>query len=134
MTDDRPDLTKSEVRQGNSRKMNSRALIFGLIGLVILFALVYWFSTATYDETATTTGGGTTLEDAPAAGGDVGDDVEDLPTPTPDEPAAAEPADDAATTEPAVEAPAAEAPAETEAPADAEAPAETEEPAAAPGA
>lgn len=114
MTDNGPELNKTEMRQGNSRKMNTRALIFGLIGIVILFALVYWFSTATYDDTATTTGAGTTLEDT-NAGEEVGDDMTELPTPTPEEPEAAPPVENTAPVEAPAETPA-EAPAETEAP------------------
>lgn len=118
MTDDKPDLTKTEVRQGNSRKMNSRALIFGLAALIILFALFIWFSAATYNETPTTTGGGTTIEETPAAEETIEGDLDALPTPAPvEEPAAEEPVEDAAPVEteaaPAAEgAPAADAPAE----------------------
>lgn len=66
MADERPELTKTEMRQGNSRKMNTRVLIFGLIALIILFALVIWFSMATYDATSTTTGGGMAIEETSA--------------------------------------------------------------------
>ena len=47
MSDEKPDLTKTEARQGNSRLMNSRVLIYGLVAIVVLFVAVYWFSTAT---------------------------------------------------------------------------------------
>ncbi len=78
MTDDKPDLTTTEVRQGNSRKMNTRALVFGMVILVILFAAVYFFSTATYDDTDTTTGAGTTIEETDASVGE-DEDTEALP-------------------------------------------------------
>ena len=108
MTDEKPELTKTEVRQGNSRKMNSRVLIFGIVAIVVLFAAVYWFSTATYDETATTTDGGATLEDVPAADDDVEGDLDALPTPVPADEAVTEPET------PATATPEATAPAETE--------------------
>lgn len=91
MSDEKPDLTKTEARQGNSRLMNSRALIYGLVAIVVLFAAVYWFSTATYDETATTTDGGATLEDLPAADDEVATDLDALPTPAPTGEAVTEP-------------------------------------------
>src|SRR5690606_32130737 len=116
MTDNRPNLTKTEMRQGDSRKMNSRVLVFGLVALIIVFALAIWFSMATYDDTPTTVGGGTTLDDVPATGEEVGDDLETLPTPVPEEePEAAAPVEDAAP----VETPAApETPVEPETPAE----------------
>jgi len=97
MSDDKPDLTKTEMRQGDSRQMNTRALVYGLVALIIVFALAIWFSTATYDETPTTVGGGATVDDVQAEGEGVGSDLEALPTPAPVE----EP-------EPAAEAPAAQ--------------------------
>jgi hypothetical protein len=36
-----PNKNKTEVRQGNPRKMNLRVLIFSLVGIVVLFAVVY---------------------------------------------------------------------------------------------
>ncbi|AEQ52234.1 hypothetical protein [Pelagibacterium halotolerans] len=114
MTDDKTELTKTEARQGNSRKMNSRVLIYGLVGIIILFAAVYWFSTATYDETPTTTDGGTTLEDVPAAGDDVDAELEGLPTPAPTEEAVTEPEGSDA---PAIDTPIETAPVDSEGPA-----------------
>jgi hypothetical protein len=32
----------TEVRQGNKRKMNLRVLLFSLVGIVVLFAIVYF--------------------------------------------------------------------------------------------
>ena len=125
MSDEKPDLTKTEARQGNSRLMNSRVLIYGLVAIVVLFVAVYWFSTATYDETATTTDGGATLEDVPVAGGDVDSNLEGLPTPAPTDEAVTEPE--------GADSPAIDTPIET-APVDATGPAadpvETETPAA----
>lgn len=85
MTDPDPHLNTTEVRQGNARKENSRALIFGLIGIVVLFALAIWFFTASYDETQTTTDGGATIEDTDAVDAPVteGEALENLPTPAP---------------------------------------------------
>lgn len=36
-----PHKNTTEVRQGNERKTNLRALIFGLIGVVVLFAIIF---------------------------------------------------------------------------------------------
>jgi hypothetical protein len=36
-----PHKSTSEVRQGNSRKMNLRVLIFSTIGIIVLFAIIY---------------------------------------------------------------------------------------------
>ncbi|MBJ7578835.1 MULTISPECIES: hypothetical protein [unclassified Devosia] len=36
-----PHKSENEVRQGNSRKMNSRVLIVSLVAIVVLFAIVY---------------------------------------------------------------------------------------------
>ncbi|WP_297104516.1 hypothetical protein [uncultured Devosia sp.] len=36
-----PDKNTTEVRQGNPRKMNLRVLIASLVGIVVLFAIVY---------------------------------------------------------------------------------------------
>ena len=36
-----PDKNTTEVRQANSRKMNLRVLIGSLIGIVVLFAIIY---------------------------------------------------------------------------------------------
>jgi hypothetical protein len=32
----------TEVRQGNGRKMNLRVLITSLVGVIVIFAIVYW--------------------------------------------------------------------------------------------
>ena len=37
-----PDKNTTEVRQANPRKMNLRVLIASLIGIVVLFAIVYF--------------------------------------------------------------------------------------------
>lgn len=92
MTDPDPHLNTTEVRQGNSRKMNTRALIFGTIAIVILLGAAIWYFTATYDDTATTVGGGTTLEDVGATPGDA-DDLDALSMPAPVEDEAAPEAD-----------------------------------------
>jgi uncharacterized membrane protein YdbT with pleckstrin-like domain len=36
-----PQKSSTEARQGNPRKMNLRVLIMSLIGIVVLFAIVY---------------------------------------------------------------------------------------------
>jgi len=36
-----PDKNTTEVRQANPRKMNLRVLVVSLIGIVVLFAIVY---------------------------------------------------------------------------------------------
>lgn len=83
MTDNRPDLNTTEVRQGNSKKTNARALVFGLIAVAIVFAIAIWYFTVNQQDTATTTGGGTTLEDVSPAPDEVGSDLDDLSTPAP---------------------------------------------------
>ncbi|MCD7060349.1 hypothetical protein [Pelagibacterium xiamenense] len=62
MAEEKPDLSTTEVRQGNRRKMNLRALIFGMLALAIGFALAIWWNEATYDGTPTTTDGGETVQ------------------------------------------------------------------------
>lgn len=78
MTDPKPDLTNTEMRQGNSRKMNLRALVFGLIIVVIGFALAIWYNSAVTPDTPETLGGGETLEQTTPA-----ESLEELPTPAP---------------------------------------------------
>ena len=112
MTNDKHDLNKTEMRQGNSRMMNSRALVWGTIAVVIALGLVLWFSFATYDDTDTTVGGGLTLDDVQTQDDAVGGDVDALPVPTPQEEAA-----------PAVEVP---TPADTPTPAQGPAPEQAE--------
>lgn len=41
-----PHKSENEVRQGNSRKMNSRVLIVSLVAVVVLFAIVYFVNGA----------------------------------------------------------------------------------------
>lgn len=36
-----PQKSETEVRQGNSRKMNLRVLIFSMVGVVVLLAIIY---------------------------------------------------------------------------------------------
>lgn len=36
-----PHKTTTEIRQGNRRLMNMRVLVFSLLGIVILFAIIY---------------------------------------------------------------------------------------------
>jgi uncharacterized membrane protein YdbT with pleckstrin-like domain len=36
-----PNKNKTEVRQGSPRKMNMRVLVISLIGIIILFAIIY---------------------------------------------------------------------------------------------
>jgi hypothetical protein len=40
-----PDKNVKEVRQGNRRLMNMRVLVYGIIGIVVAFALIFlWFA------------------------------------------------------------------------------------------
>ena len=36
-----PKKSETEVRQGNPRKMNLRVLITSLVGVIVLFAIIY---------------------------------------------------------------------------------------------
>lgn len=81
MSDEKPELTTTEVRQGNSRKMNFRVLTIGLVAIVIIFAVVMWFSTATQDETATGVDAGASIEET----GPADESMDATPLPTPDE-------------------------------------------------
>ncbi|WP_404402644.1 hypothetical protein [Pelagibacterium halotolerans] len=62
MADKEPHLTTTQVRQGDRRLMNLRVLILSMVVLAIGFALGVWWSSATYDETATTTDTGQAAE------------------------------------------------------------------------
>lgn len=42
-----PDKSTTEVRQASPRKMNARVLITSLIGVVVLFAIIYTIYTVT---------------------------------------------------------------------------------------
>lgn len=42
-----PNKTTTEVRQGSPRKMNARVLITSLIGVIVLFAIIYTIYTLT---------------------------------------------------------------------------------------
>jgi hypothetical protein len=37
-----PHKNKTEVRQGNPRKMNLRVLVFSLVGIVVVFLVLYF--------------------------------------------------------------------------------------------
>ena len=87
MTDERPELTTTEMRQGNNRKMNLRALVIGLIIVVIGFILAMVYNQAVTPDTATTTDGGETIEQTTPA-----ESLENLPTPAPVNTAPAAPA------------------------------------------
>lgn len=80
MTNDKHDLNTTEMRQGNSRMMNSRALVWGTIAVVIALGLVLWFSFTTYDDTDTTVGGGLTLDDVQTPDDAVGGEAQPAPT------------------------------------------------------
>ncbi len=41
-----PEKTTTEVRQANPRKANLRVLVVGLIGIVVLFAVVFFIYTS----------------------------------------------------------------------------------------
>ncbi|WP_196257974.1 hypothetical protein [Pelagibacterium limicola] len=78
MNDSKPDLTTTEMRQGNRRRMNLRVLVIGIALVVIGFALALWYNTAMSPGTVTTTGAGETLEETMP-----GETLEELPTPAP---------------------------------------------------
>jgi hypothetical protein len=42
-----PDKTTTEVRQGSPRKMNARVLVTSMIGVIVLFAIIYLVFTLT---------------------------------------------------------------------------------------
>lgn len=42
-----PEKNTTEVRQANPRKMNARVLITSLIGVIVLFAIIYMVYTLT---------------------------------------------------------------------------------------
>ena len=46
------DKTTTEVRQGNKRRMNLRVLAISLIGIVVLFAILFIVSTMNTPPTA----------------------------------------------------------------------------------
>ncbi|SFZ83155.1 hypothetical protein SAMN02983003_1489 [Devosia enhydra] len=37
-----PHKSTTEVRQGNKRRMNLRVLVISLIGIIVLFAIIYF--------------------------------------------------------------------------------------------
>lgn len=82
MNDSKPDLTTTEMRQGNSRKMNLRVLIISGVVVAIGLALAIWYNSAVSPDTATTTQGGETLDQTTPA-----ENLENLPTPAPVAPA-----------------------------------------------
>lgn len=84
MAQDKPELTTTEMRQGNSRKMNMRVLVFGGILAAIGLALVIWFFSATYQDTPATIGGGTAVEDIEPATDEPDSNLENAPMPVPE--------------------------------------------------
>jgi len=115
--DDKPDLTTTEVRQANSRKTNLRVLTISMIVVVIGLALAVWYNQSVSPETATTTGGGETIEDQAPADGTAAPTIDEAPQPmpvTPEETAPEPVAPEA--TEPTVTPEPAEEPAEVTAP------------------
>lgn len=78
MNNSKPDLTTTEVRQGNNRKMNLRVLVISIVVVAIGFAVAIWYNAAVSPETATTTQGGETLDQTTPA-----ESLENLPTPAP---------------------------------------------------
>lgn len=81
MNDPDPHLTKTEMRQGNSRMMNMRVLVIGTIIVVIGFAVAIWYNMSVSPDTETTTQGGETLEQTTPE-----ESLEELPTPAPVQP------------------------------------------------
>lgn len=78
MTENQPKYDSTKARQGNSKKTNSRALVFGMIGAIVVLAIVLAWTVFTQpDETPTT------LDDVPAAAGSTEAPLEDLSTPAP---------------------------------------------------
>lgn len=47
-----PDKTTTDVRQANPRRMNFRVLLASLIGVVVLFAIVYFIFMSTQSAPA----------------------------------------------------------------------------------
>ena len=47
-----PHKNTTEVRQGNKRTMNLRALVIALLGIIIAFALIYFFYASQTPPTA----------------------------------------------------------------------------------
>lgn len=41
-----PDKNGTEVRQGSPRRMNMRVLVFSMIGIIVLFAIIYFIFAA----------------------------------------------------------------------------------------
>jgi len=41
-----PKKNTTEVRQGNPRRMNMRVLVFSMLGLIVLFAIIYFIYAA----------------------------------------------------------------------------------------
>lgn len=78
MNDSKPDLTTTEVRQANNRRMNLRVLVIGIILVAIGFALAMWYNASVTPETETTLQGGETLDQETPA-----ESLESLPTPAP---------------------------------------------------
>jgi hypothetical protein len=78
MNDSKPDLTKTEMRQANSRRMNLRVLTISIVIVVIGLAIAIWYNNAVTPGTETTTGGGETLEQTSPE-----ESLENLPTPAP---------------------------------------------------
>lgn len=92
MSDPKPELNTTEMRQANSRRTNLRVLIVGIVVVAIGFALAMWYNATTRPETETTIGAGETLEDLPPPDGGPEVTIEDAPTPAPIEPAPVTPA------------------------------------------
>lgn len=42
-----PNKSKTEVRQASPRKMNARVLILSMMGIIVLFAIIYLIYTLT---------------------------------------------------------------------------------------
>lgn len=83
MSDEKPDLTTTEVRQGNSRKTNLRVLTISIIVVAIGLAIAIWYNVAVSPETDGAPEAGETISDTPPAGGAANPGLENLPTPAP---------------------------------------------------
>lgn len=86
MSDEKPDLTTTEVRQANRRKMNLRVLTVSIIVVAVGLALAVWYNTAVSPETDVAPQAGDTLEDVAPEDGAPEPALENLPAPVDPEP------------------------------------------------
>lgn len=81
MSDDKPDLTETEARQGDKHRTNLRVLVISVAILVVAFILAYWYNAAvTPTEDQASVPGAPTEESAPATGEDANEATQPMPT------------------------------------------------------